>query len=189
MSTKMKKTIRSIKKQVKKHVRTVRNISLPAIPLEKKQISFLEELWQKYSFNRITRMRHRLKDDLDYARKHIRGIARKNIEEYDAELETIAQKMRKLTIAKIITIICLYASVVYATVGDISLLASAVQIAQFLAGILGSTVLFILLAGLNRLTNVYVSDAHIASSYIVAKVMYYREKNGHVNRIRRIIRK
>jgi hypothetical protein len=169
LSKNSKRSFKKPFKPIKTSLRHIKKIT---------KVSFLEELWYKYSFNRISRIRYRINDDLIYARNHLPRPILKKIEDYDDELETIANKLRKLTFAKVVTVVCLYASVMYAAVSEISLLASALQIAQFLGGVIGSTVLLILLAGLNRLTNVYLSDAHIASSYIIAKVMYYREKKN-----------
>ncbi len=130
---------------------------------------------EKYSLNRITRIKYLLREDLEYARTHFSQKHKVKVAQHLDNLDTIAQKMRYLTAWKIVLIVCMYASIVYTIVGDTPLLATAITIARFIGSIVGSTLLFGILLLLNRQTNILISDAHVSSSHIISLITLYRE--------------
>ena len=125
----------------------------------------LLDVMQRYSLNRVTRIKKTLEPHIQYAEKYFSPKAKETVRMHVHKLNIIRRKLHSLTGIKTIVLIFLYASVIGAFFQN-TILEDAFSAAQLLSGLIGSTLLFLTFTGLSRLSNVYVSDAHTVASLL-----------------------
>jgi hypothetical protein len=128
---------------------------------------------RKLSINRI----HRLYDEIkEIGRKIEPKLNEKDKRLYNQKMKRLKKLYKKSMVFYVIRAIAgilLYISVVSVLFGNVFLLEWFTDALIVIAGILGTTILAVLLYISQLLINLYISDAHLVSDYIVALDIKY----------------
>ena len=146
------------------HLNTFLRTFINKLPIVRDMNKFTDFI-EKYSLNRVTRIKKTLQPHIEYAEKYFTAKARETVQNHVIKLNIIRGRLHSLTAVKAIVLLFLYASVI-GTFFQNTILEDAFGAAHLVSGLIGSTLLFIIFTGLSRLSNIYVSDAHTVASLL-----------------------
>jgi hypothetical protein len=112
---------------------------------------------------------------MEFIEKECPKDARKEASEHITELYKIRRKVRIVKAIRVVVYILLYLSFMAALTKDVLFIRRVTGFAALLTGIIGTTVFLVMLGVLNKIANIYVSDAHIRVSFIVAISTKYKK--------------
>ena len=128
----------------------------------------LKPVFQRNSIDRTTRMYAMLRPHIRYIKKKCSKKVQAVVLKKKDDLKRIRKRVKWLKITRIICFIMLYVSLFGALFGNFIILREAVMLATVISGILGTTILLIIISILSRAIDIHVSEAHMIASFIIA---------------------
>lgn len=129
-----------------------------------------QDFVEKYSVNRVARMKHKAR--LANNEVPMPPEPQQYVDTLFTQLSKTHDKVRAIFIIRTFCYLLLYASVVSAFAGEYFEI--AFKAITFLSGVIGTAVIIIGIAISHHFTNLYVSDALIMTSEIIAITTHYR---------------
>ena len=145
-------------------------------------------LYQKLTFNRVARIRATLQTHIEYGKREFGKTAAGVVSDYDSQLHTLNRKVQTLSFTKALILTLLYASFVGVYFQN-TVLEEAFSLATMASGVIGSTLLLLLFAGVTRLSNVYVSDAHTLASLVASFIESEKRALEVTRKVKKIVKK
>lgn len=132
-------------------------------------------LKKKLSLDPLTKMKEKLKPYLTSDMQRIPLSVKKEIKIHEHEFEKLHKKLKTVRFSRTICFALLYVSFLSTFIGDLFIVREIVQLITLLSGIVGSTVLIILIMIFTRLSEIYLSDAHTESAILIALITKYKK--------------
>ncbi|MFT4312755.1 MAG: hypothetical protein ACMXYF_06030 [Candidatus Woesearchaeota archaeon] len=143
-------------------------------PLKRvEELGGVKPFLRRYSIDRTTRISATLQPQIEFINKKCPKKVRETVNEKVVVLDVIRKRAKFLKTSRAICFILLYISLFGAIFGNFIILREAVLLATVISGILGTTILILLISVLTRAIDIAVSEAHIIASYIISTAVKY----------------
>ena len=134
----------------------------------------MKTIRKRLSLNPIVRMKYRINHYLKALDKCPPQV-RREIHGHRREFERLYRKVTTLRIIRNVCFILLYVSLVSTVIGNFMFLKEILEVITLISGIIGSTVLIVIIYLLTKIIEAYVSEAYLEASFIIAIIVKYRE--------------
>lgn len=130
-------------------------------------------LFQRHSIDRVTRLWAMIQPHILHINKKCPTEIKKEVKENTKRLKNIKKRVGILKIIRMVCFVGLYFSIFSAIFGNVFVLQPALVFAAMISGLLGSTILIVIIVLIGRAVDIHITEAHMIANFIMAIAVKY----------------